>query len=75
MSVPPDDEMEVVLLYQPIVREEARHLAQGLRAFHQQARSLRHWPGALKSALVAAADSSSRGGASPQASGRGGAVT
>jgi len=40
VSVPPDDEMEVVLLYQPIVREDARRLAKGLRAFPDQARSL-----------------------------------
>jgi len=40
VSVPPDDEMEVVLLYQPIVREEARQLAKALRAFPNQARSL-----------------------------------
>ncbi len=40
MSVPLDDELEVVLLYQPIVREEARRLSKGLRAFPAQARSL-----------------------------------
>ncbi len=33
-------ELEVVLLYQPIVREEARRLAKELRAFPNQARSL-----------------------------------
>ncbi len=33
-------ELEVVLLYQPIVREEARRLAAGVRAFPDQARSL-----------------------------------
>jgi len=33
-------ELEVVLLYQPIVREDARRLAKGLRAFPDQARSL-----------------------------------
>ncbi len=33
-------ELEVVLLYQPIVREEARRLTKGLRAFPDQARSL-----------------------------------
>jgi len=32
--------LEVVLLYQPSVREEARRLAKGLRAFPDQARSL-----------------------------------
>ena len=31
MGFPPEDELEVVLLYQPIVREEARRLAKGLR--------------------------------------------
>jgi len=40
VSVPLDDELEVVLLYQPIVREEARRLSKGLRAFPAQARSL-----------------------------------
>jgi len=33
------DELGVVLLYQPLVREEARRLAKGLRAFPAQARS------------------------------------
>jgi len=33
-------ELEVVLLYQPLVREEARRLAKGLRAFPDHARSL-----------------------------------
>jgi len=33
-------ELRAVLLYQPILREEARHLARDLRAFPEQARSL-----------------------------------
>ncbi len=47
------DELEVVLLYQPIVREEARRLAKGLRAFPTQARSL---PRRKIAALEAAAE-------------------
>jgi len=46
-------ELEVVLLYQPIVREEARRLAKGLRAFPDQARSL---PRRKIAALEAAAE-------------------
>jgi len=46
-------ELEVVLLYQPIVREEARRLAKGLRAFPGQARSL---PRRKIAALEAAAE-------------------
>ena len=53
MSVPPDDEMEVVLLYQLIVREEARRLSKDLRAFPDQARSL---PRRKLAALEAAAE-------------------
>jgi len=53
VSVPPDDEMEAVLLYQPVVREEARRLAKDLRAFPDQARSL---PRRKLAALEAAAE-------------------
>lgn len=44
---------ETVLLYQPIVREEARRLAKGLHAFPEQARSL---PRRKIAALEAAAE-------------------
>ncbi len=47
------DELEVVPVYQPIMREEARRLAAGLRAFPDQARSL---PRRKIAALEAAAE-------------------
>jgi hypothetical protein len=52
MPHPPEEDLDVVLLYEPIVREEARRLAAGLRAFPAQARSL---PRRSAAALAAAA--------------------